>query len=79
MMVNVMVIRYMSPRHSVLLIIRHQGSKSPNRVDGPLHRGKRASGSTAGVAGDRLAGVRKRWAETSGQIRSETRSERRTD
>jgi hypothetical protein len=53
MMVNIMIIRYMSPRQSVLLIIRHQGSKRPDRVVGPIHRGpgKHASGSTAGVRG----------------------------
>jgi hypothetical protein len=51
MMVNIMVIRYMSPRQSVLLIIRHQGSKRPDRVVGPIHRREHASGGTAGVRG----------------------------
>ena len=56
MMVNVMdlmVIRYMSPPpgHYVLLITRHRRSKRPNRVVGPVHHGKCASGSAAGVQG----------------------------
>jgi hypothetical protein len=52
MMVNVMdlmVIRYMPPRHYILHIILHRVSKRPNRVVWPVHHGKCASGSAAEV------------------------------
>jgi hypothetical protein len=51
-MVNVMdlmVIRYMPPSYYVLHIIRHRVSKRPNCVVWPVHHGKCARGSAAGV------------------------------
>jgi hypothetical protein len=44
-------VRYISSRHSVLLVIRHQRCNRPNCVVGSVHREKRASGSIAEVRG----------------------------
>jgi hypothetical protein len=54
MMVNVIIIDYMSPRPSALIIIRHQGSKRPDCVLRPVNRGRHAGGSSAGVWGQAI-------------------------
>jgi hypothetical protein len=52
MMVDVMVQSVICrPVTLVLLTIRHQGSKRPNHVVGPVHRRKHASGSYCRSAG----------------------------
>jgi hypothetical protein len=48
-MVN--IIRYVAPVTLFGSLFAIKGSKRPNRVVGPAHHGKRASGSTAGVRG----------------------------
>ena len=49
MLVDVMVIRSISHRHSVLLITPHQGCKRRNCVIGPVHHGKLEYCTSAGT------------------------------